>query len=238
MKPAFREALAQVWAEPQARRFTVFVFVSMLAYSAQELILEPFAGTVFGYTPGESTRLAGMQHGGVLAGMILVALACSGAGRGRFGSLRAWTIGGCIASAAALSAVALAGVVGPGWPLRPTVFALGVANGAFAVAAIGSMMALAGAGRRAREGVRMGLWGAAQAIAFGLGGFLGTVAADLARYLFGAAAPAYASVFAGEAALFLIAAALAAGVGASLERRAQVELPVVAGGAVAGRGGG
>ena len=40
---------AQVWAEPTARRFTVFVFVSMLAYSAQDLILEPFAGSVFGY---------------------------------------------------------------------------------------------------------------------------------------------------------------------------------------------
>ena len=64
-------------------------------------------------------------------------------------------------------------------------FALGVANGAFAVAAIGSMMGLAGTGREAREGVRMGLWGAAQAIAFGLGGFSGTVAADLARHLHG-----------------------------------------------------
>jgi BCD family chlorophyll transporter-like MFS transporter len=61
-RPAFRAALAQVWAEPQARRFTVFVFVSMLAYSLQDLILEPFAGTVFGLTPGESTRLAGVQH--------------------------------------------------------------------------------------------------------------------------------------------------------------------------------
>ena len=34
----------EVWADPQARRFTIFVFVSMLAYSAQDLILEPFAG--------------------------------------------------------------------------------------------------------------------------------------------------------------------------------------------------
>jgi BCD family chlorophyll transporter-like MFS transporter len=238
VKPPFRQALAQVWAEPQARRFTVFVFVSMLAYSAQDLILEPFAGTVFGYTPGESTQLAGVQHGGVLAGMILVALACSAAGRGRFGSLRAWTIGGCVASAAALFAVAFAGSVGPGWPLRPTVFALGVANGAFAVAAIGSMMALAGSGRRAREGVRMGLWGAAQATAFGLGGFLGTVAADAARYLLGAAAPAYASVFTAEAVLFLVAAVLAARVGAPGLRRARIELPASAEGAVAGRSGG
>ena len=40
--------LPQVWAEPSARRFTVFIFVSMLAYSAQELLVEPFAGLVFG----------------------------------------------------------------------------------------------------------------------------------------------------------------------------------------------
>jgi MFS transporter, BCD family, chlorophyll transporter len=65
-KPKFRVALAEVWAEPAARRFTIFVFVSMLAYSAQDLILEPFAGIVFGYTPGESTSLSGVQHGGVL----------------------------------------------------------------------------------------------------------------------------------------------------------------------------
>ena len=61
-KPQFREALAQVWEEPQARRFTIFVFVSMLAYSMQDLILEPFAGIAFGLTPGQSTRLAGLQH--------------------------------------------------------------------------------------------------------------------------------------------------------------------------------
>ncbi|MEE3109565.1 MAG: PucC family protein, partial [Pseudomonadota bacterium] len=43
-KVPFREALASVWGEPEARRFTLFIFVSMLAYSAQDLILEPFAG--------------------------------------------------------------------------------------------------------------------------------------------------------------------------------------------------
>jgi BCD family chlorophyll transporter-like MFS transporter len=208
-KPPFREALAQVWAEPQARRFTIFVFVSMLAYSAQDLILEPFAGAIFGLTPGESTQLSGLQHGGVLLGMLLVALAVTAA---RLGSLRSWTIGGCIASALALSVLALGGLIGSGSTLllRASVFMLGVTNGAFAVAAIGSMMSLAGHGRQRREGVRMGLWGAAQAIAFGLGGFLGTAAVDLTRYLFGSPVPAYASVFAAQAALFLVAAVLAA----------------------------
>ncbi len=56
-KPTFLQALAQVWAEPDARCFTVFVFVSMLAYSAQDLILEPFAGVRFGFTPANGSRM-------------------------------------------------------------------------------------------------------------------------------------------------------------------------------------
>lgn len=58
----------------------------------------------------------------------------------------------------------------------------------------------------------MGLWGAAQALAFGAGGLLGTGASDLARAALGAPAPAYAAVFVAEAAVFLLAARLAAGV--------------------------
>jgi BCD family chlorophyll transporter-like MFS transporter len=212
-RPAFRAALAQVWAEPQARRFTVFVFVSMLAYSLQDLILEPFAGTVFGLTPGESTKLAGVQHGGVLLGMVVVAVAGSAWAGSRAGALRTWMVGGCIASALALLALAIAGFAGHGWPLRATVFALGLANGAFAVAAIGTMMALAGSGGPAREGIRMGMWGAAQAVAFGLGGFLGTVASDLARQLLGSPLLAYAAVFTCEGLLFLVSATLAMRVG-------------------------
>lgn len=208
-KVPFREALVQVWAEPEARRFTVFIFVSMLAYSAQDLILEPFAGTVFGFTPGESTALSGVQHGGVLAGMIAVALAGSGRWRARLGSLRAWTVGGCIASALALGGLVAGAALAPAWPLKATVFALGAANGAFSIAAIGSMMRLAAQGRERREGVRMGLWGAAQAIAFGFGGLVGTGASDLAHRLLGEPAVAYASVFALEALLFVAAALLA-----------------------------
>ena len=65
--------------------------------------------------------------------------------------------------------------------LVPAVVLLGFFNGMFAVAAIGSMMALAGKGRERREGTRMGLWGAAQAIAAGFGGLLGAAAADVFR---------------------------------------------------------
>ena len=206
----FLRTLATVWSEPQARAFTIFIFVSMLAYSAQDLVLEPFAGTVFAMTPGESTRLGGLQNGGVLAGMVLVAIV----GTTRLGRsealLRGFIVVGCLGSAAALAALSLGGAAGAGFPLRPTVFALGFCNGVFAVAAIGAMMALAGGtGTGRRQGTRMGLWGAAQAVAFGLGGFLGTVAVDLARHLVGSPEIAYGAVFAAEAALFVVAAGLA-----------------------------
>jgi BCD family chlorophyll transporter-like MFS transporter len=208
-KPPFRTALAEVWREQEARRFTIFVFVSMLAYSAQDLILEPFAGLVFDMTPGESTQLAGVQHGGVLLGMLIVAVTGTLLKRGRSNALRNWTVGGCLASSIALFLIAFGGFMAPHWPLKASVFALGVANGAFAVAAIGSMMALAGHGRERREGLRMGLWGAAQAIAFGLGGFLGTVAVDLAKFFIGTPQVAYGMVFCIEACLFVAAALLA-----------------------------
>lgn len=210
--PPFFAALREVWTEPEARLFTIFVFMSMLAYSAQDLVLEPFAGAIFGMTPGESTKLAGVQHGGVLIGMLMVALAGRSVGRFRLGSVGQWMYGGCLASALTLAGLVFAAVVGPAWPLKPSVFLLGVANGAFAVAAIGMMMTLAHSGRTGREGIRMGLWGAAQATAFGLGGFAGTLIVDVCRWLTGQIAFSYGAVFLMQAILFTVAAMVAANI--------------------------
>ena len=206
----FLRALKEIWAERQSRRFAQFVFVSMLAYSAQELLLEPFAGAVFRLTPGETAGLTGLQHAGVLAGMGVVAVVTVWAGAYRGRVMRAWTMGGCIASAAGILGLAFASLH-PALPLRPMVFALGAANGAFAVSAIGAMLGLAAEGRGARDGTRIGLWGAAQALAFGAGGLLGTGASDVAHRLVGDPAVAYGLVFVAEAAVFLFAARLAAG---------------------------
>ena len=201
----FREGLAEVWSERKARNFTIFVFLSMTAYFMQELILEPYAGLVFNFTPGESTSLSGAQNGGVFLGMVLVGVMATGL---RIGSLKAWVISGCLGSAAMLGILAVLGQVGPTAPLSIAVIGLGFFNGMFAVAAIGSMMALAGEGRGAREGTRMGLWGAAQAIAAGFGGLMGAALVDVFRQV----SPdnsAFAFVFILEAGLFLSAAFMA-----------------------------
>ncbi len=204
-----RTELRTMLADPDARSFTLFVFLSMLAYSMQDLILEPFAGLLFGFTPGQSTSLSGTQHGGVLAGMILVGVGANAFGGRSPAGLRRWIVGGCIGSALALAGLAMAARAGSGWPLSANVALLGFANGVFAVSAIGTMMALAGAGGPGREGIRMGVWGAAQAIAFGIGGLIGAVGVDVGRALTGSIPATFTIVFAAEASLFVVAAMLA-----------------------------
>jgi len=205
----YRSALAEVWADPRARTFTIFVFAAMFAYNAQDLILEPFGGHVFGMTPGESTAFGGQLHAGALMGMLAVLLSATALRRVLHVPVRVWIVGGCVASGLALIALGYGGRHAETWPVSLNVMVLGFANGSFAVAAIGAMMNLASEGTGAQEGVRMGLFGAAQAIAFGIGSFLGTVAVDLMRALTDTEAAAYGTVFILEGGLFLVSALLA-----------------------------
>jgi BCD family chlorophyll transporter-like MFS transporter len=196
----FQKALREVWAESKTRNFTIFVFLSMNAYFMQELILEPYAGLVFGFTPGQSTSLSGAQNGGVFVGMLTVGIMATGF---KIGSLRRWVMSGCYGSGAVLLLICLSGLMSTALNFTYLVVALGFFNGMFAVSAISAMMALASSseGRGQREGTRMGLWGAAQAIAAGFGGLTGAVLVDITRSFF-ADAPAFGAVFIFEAALF------------------------------------
>jgi BCD family chlorophyll transporter-like MFS transporter len=199
-----RQGLAEVWAERRTRTFTLFIFLSMTAFFLQELILEPYAGLVFAYSPGQSTSLSGAQHGGMFVGMLAVGVAVSGL---RLGTLKLWVTAGCLGSALSLGVIAVLGQLQIGL-LTPAVTVLGVFNGMFAIASVGAMMQLAGQGRAGREGTRMGVWGASQAIAQGLGGFAGAALVDMLR-LSGDTADAFSLVFAAEAALFLAAGLMA-----------------------------
>jgi BCD family chlorophyll transporter-like MFS transporter len=191
-------AVAATWADPTARAFTGFVFLSILAFYLSELILEPFAGHIHGLTPDASTKLSGGKDGAALMGMI-------GAGvlsQLRIGTLRFWAITGCIISAAGLMCLAF------GLPLVPSTMTLGLGNGLFVVGAIGSMMQLAAAHESA-TGTRMGVFGASQAVAAGLAGLIATGTLDVARWQ-ASDQFAYGVVFTFEAFLFIAAALVAA----------------------------
>lgn len=217
---SFPEVLREIWQDEMARRFTWFVFISMLAYSMQDLILEPFAGFIFKMTPGESTQLSSLQHGGILAGMLAAGLGGSLYTK-RFGqNLKLWIVLGCVGSAVMLAGLSMAASTGLAWPLKANVFGLGLANGIFAVAAVSAMLGLASDGKTSGEGARMGVWGAAQAIAFGTGGLLGAVIVDQLRGIMGEESIAFQAVFAVEAVMFLLAAMVATGT--SLTRPSQI----------------
>lgn len=231
-QPSFATRLRETWADDEARLFTVFIFVSMLAYSTQDLILEPFAGLLFGLTPGQTTSLSGVQHGGILVGMILVGCV----GTLPFGRntklLQGLIIIGCLGSAVALAGIAISAGTPGNWPLEHNVMALGFFNGLFSISAIGTMMTLAAGSTSKREmpennqnqeGIRMGIWGAAQAIAFGLGGFAGTVGVSIAQALTGNVPFSYALVFGLEACLFVLSALIALRIGFG-SRKPQIQI--------------
>jgi BCD family chlorophyll transporter-like MFS transporter len=230
-QPGFGAACRQLWSNARARHFTLFLFTAMFAFSAEELLLEPFAGLVFGFPPADSARLAGLQNAGVLLGMLALVAAALVRRRPTTQFARRWMIGGTAGSALAVGALAL--IAGSGRPggLTLAAFALGVANGTFAVAALGVMMDLSAAGGRGREGLHMGLWGATQAIAFAAGGLGAGGAVDLSRLLLGAPAAAYSLVLCLDALLFLAACAWALRLGAA----ASLSLPSSAGPSSAGR---
>ena len=200
------EELKSLWEHSKTRNFTIFVFLSMTAYFMQELILEPYAGIVFQYTPSQTTSLSGMQNGGVFVGMLTVGILATAL---KFGTLKSWVQAGCLGSCFMLISIMLLGQINSSLPLELAVVGLGFFNGMFAVAAIGSMMSLAGSGSKRREGTRMGLWGAAQAIAAGFGGLLGTILVDLLQVADLSPVNAYGMVFSLEASLFALAALLA-----------------------------
>ena len=197
--------LREIWKERKAKLFTIFVALSMTAYFMQELILEPYAGFVFKFSPGETTSLSGVQHMGVFLGMISVGITVTGL---KLGTLRLWVFTGCVGSALALVLIALFGQIDTEISFFWPVAFLGYCNGAFAVAAIGSMMQLAAEGKKHREGTRMGIWGASQALAAGFGGLLGTMLVDTMRFLTEETSTAFGIVFIIEAILFLAAATM------------------------------
>ena len=209
----FGAALREVLADDVSRRFAVFVAMSMVAFAMQDLILEPFAGAVFGLTPADSTRISGVHQGGALVGMLVTAALAT-----RIGTVASWARWGCVASGAALVAIACAPMTGSLLVLKLSLLALGIANGCFAIGAIGAMLGLAQRGGEARAGIRMGVFGAAQAIAQASGAFLGAVLSDGTRALLGSDTLGYGAVFVIEAVAFGAAAVLASGVVAAAPR--------------------
>ncbi len=216
----FLEGIKKVWMEREARLFTIFIFISMGAFSMQDPILEPFAGEVFGFAVGESTKLDGFHKIGTLIGIILIILCLSKFRIGfgslsfvkneRLGSEKFWLITGCLFSALSLIIISVLGLTyrDPGI-LNSVVFLFGISNGVFTAGILGTMLHLASRGSGDNNtGTRMGIWGAAQAYATMIAVFVSTVLVDILGLMMNSLPSVYGIVFLTAGSFFIAAAFL------------------------------
>ena len=214
------EGIKKVWMEREARLFTIFIFISMGAFSMQDPILEPFAGEVFGFTVGESTKLDGFHKIGTLIGIILIVLSLSKFRIGfgslsivkneRLGSEKLWLITGCLFSALSLFIISLLALTftEPNL-LNSVVFIFGISNGVFTAGVLGTMLHLASRGSGDnKEGTRMGIWGAAQAYATMIAVFFSTLLVDILGLIMTSLPSVYGIVFLTAASFFIASAYL------------------------------
>ena len=214
------EGIKKVWMERDARLFTIFIFISMGAFSMQDPILEPFAGEVFGFTVGESTKLDGFHKIGTLIGIISIVLCLSKFKIGfgslsivkneRLGSEKLWLITGCLFSALSLFIISLLAITFAGSSaLNSVVFFFGISNGIFTAGVLGTMLHLASRGSGDnKEGTRMGIWGAAQAYATMIAVFFSTVLVDILGLIMTSLPSVYGIVFLTAACFFIASAYL------------------------------
>ena len=214
------EGIKKVWMERDARLFTIFIFISMGAFSMQDPILEPFAGEVFGFTVGESTKLDGFHKIGTLLGIISIVLCLSKFKIGfgslsivkneRLGSEKLWLITGCLFSALSLFIISLLALTfAESSALNSVVFFFGISNGIFTAGVLGTMLHLASRGSGDnKEGTRMGIWGAAQAYATMIAVFFSTVLVDILGLIMTSLPSVYGIVFLTAACFFIASAYL------------------------------
>ena len=221
-RPAFRDAWRAFDRAVRGRRFLVAVLLGTAAFSMQEILLEPYGGEILGLSVGQTTFLTAiLAAGGLLAFGLAARLLQRGHHPMRLAS------GGALVGIVAFSMVIFAEPLASAALFRIGTFAIGFGAGLFAVGTLAMAMSMA---RGEHAGLSLGIWGAAQATAAGLGialgGFLRDVVSEAAvSGALGAAlqspATGYSVVYHLEIALlFVTLAALGPLVSIGVERRA------------------
>jgi MFS transporter, BCD family, chlorophyll transporter len=193
--PTFRDLL---WNDPTARLFFFIVTLTLLGTQMQDVLLEPYAGLVFGLDVSATTRLTmfwglGTLISILLSGLILIKL---------FGLLRLFRVGIAILLvlfpmlivAGAMQSVAL---------LQLTVLGLGLGTGLSAASLLAYMVQFT---TLKRAGLMVGVWGVGHQLGRALASLLGGALVDGMKWATGDNyLVAYGTAFILEAALLLVA---------------------------------
>jgi MFS transporter, BCD family, chlorophyll transporter len=195
----FRQVLKDyVFADSQVRTFFALVFFTFVGTLAQDVLLEPYGALVLGMSVGDTTRLTAFWGVGVMISMLL-----SGAILIKWlGYMRLMRIG-MISSIVVFVGLIVTGLMGNPGVFKGLVFVMGVGTG---LAGAGMLTGVISFTTAIRAGMLMGVWGVANQVGHAFGSLMGGGIVDLVRGLTGGNAfAAYATVFALEVVMLLVA---------------------------------
>jgi MFS transporter, BCD family, chlorophyll transporter len=169
-EPDFRDALSIYIKAPHALRCLMVVGLGTMAFGMQDVLLEPYGGEILKLSVSSTTFLTATL---ALGGLLGFALASQILSRGVL-PLR-MCFAGALVGVVAFAAVVASGDFDLPWLFRCGVFLLGFGGGLFSHGTLTSTMNAAPPGQ---AGLALGVWGAVQATAAGVGIGLGGVIRD------------------------------------------------------------
>jgi BCD family chlorophyll transporter-like MFS transporter len=192
---SFKQAWQLFCAGPNTLRRLLAVGLGTMAFTMEDVLLEPYGGEILGLSVSTTTLLtANLALGGLMGFAWASRVLGRGADAYRMASWGAWV--GVPAFVAVIAAAPMASL--PVFALG--VFLIGLGGGLFAHGTLTATMQLA---PPEQTGLAMGAWGAVQATAAGLGMALGGVLRDTVA-LSSSSVMAYSSVYAFEIVLLAL----------------------------------
>jgi BCD family chlorophyll transporter-like MFS transporter len=169
--PSFAEAWSQFAAGGNAVRRLIAIGMGTMAFSMEDVLLEPYGGQVLGLAVGDTTKLTATFAVGGLMGFALASVVLS---RG-FDPFRMAALG-ALGGVASFATVIAAGPTG-----STLLFAAGTAGIGFSAGLFGhgTLTATMHDAPKGQTGLALGAWGAVQASAAGLAIALGGVLRDV-----------------------------------------------------------
>ena len=203
VRPHLGTMLKKLWADRRARHFALFLSLGAIASFAQDAVLEPFGGDVFGLTVEQTTRFSAYFGTGVLVLMIITAFVTR---KRRPEQQKRPAIIGLSVMIVGLMLLAVAGLAYIRWLIIPALLIFGGGFGVYTIGGVSLLMAMT---TETEAGAYLGLWTMIQLVSRGIGIGLGGVVRDVMLALTGSSALAYSSVFILEALGLAVCIALA-----------------------------
>lgn len=174
-RPAFRDAWRKLITQPGMRRFLVTVGLGSVAFSMQDILLEPYGAEVLGLSVSETTMLTALLATGALAAFAFAARTLS-----RGSDPHRLAAAGVMIGIVAFTAVILAAPMESPLMFRLGTLLIGFGGGLFGVSTLTAAMGMA---CEIDNGLLLGAWGAVQATAIGGGIALGGALRDMVNIL-------------------------------------------------------